>query len=102
MKKTLVNESLNEYRFEATNDEVAQRVWECLSSTNPELRPKDVHRAKYSREFVAEYHRSDGEDVKISVGIPNLKRYLGAYILAFVDGGLWFNRRLKRNEKKLR
>ena len=99
MRITPIDEQRNEYRFDLTDEEACKRVYECLSITNPELKEGDVRRSKFSREFVAEYHRSDGEDVRISVGIPNLKRYFGAFIFSFADNGVWFHRQLKRKTK---
>lgn len=100
MRKILINESRNEYRFELTNEEACRRIYQCLSTTNPELSESDVKRSEYSREFVARYRRSDGEDVRISVGIPNLKRYFGAFVLCFTDDGIWFNRQMKYGKAK--
>lgn len=100
MKKTLIDKSRNEYRFELTDEEACSRIHQCLSTTNPELRKNDVKRSKYSREFMAEYRRSDGTDVRISVGIPNLKRYFGAFVLCFTDDGIWFNRQMKYAKPK--
>ena len=100
MKRTLIDEARNEYRFELTNDEACKRIYQCLSTTNPELKETDVKRSRYSREFVAKYHRSDGEDVSVSVGISNLKRYFGAFVLCFTDDGIWFNRQMKYNKLK--
>lgn len=100
MKITLINKERNEYRFELTNEEACKRIYQCLSTTNPELKETDVERSKYSREFKARYRRSDGEDVSVSVGIPNLKRYFGAFVLCFTDDGIWFNRQMKYNKPK--
>lgn len=99
MTKELVNKERNEYRFVITNKEAVRRIHECLVKTNPELKESDIYRSKYSREFKASYHRSDGEDVSISVGIPNLKRYFGAFILGFEENGLNFIRRVPKKSK---
>ena len=83
------------YAFRLTDCEVCRRLWECLSTTNPEL-PRDcVRRAEHGRAYVAEFARSDGETVRIHVDVRNLKRYFGAFILAFEDGGIRFRRRMK-------
>lgn len=100
MKRTLINEARNEYRFELTDKEACKRIYQCISTTNPELKETDIRRSKYSREFEARYHRSDGEDVRISIGIPNLKRYFGAFVLCFTDDGIWFNRQMKYSKDK--
>ena len=96
MTKELLDRNRNEYRFKLTDKEVIRRIYECLSKTNPELRESDIYRSMYAREYKAKYHRSDGEDVSISVGISNLKRYFGAFILAFEENGLSFIRRVPR------
>ena len=101
MKRTLIDKARNECRFELTDEEACRRIYECLSTTNPELKERDVKRSRYAREFVARYRRSDGEDVRISVDIANLKRYFGAFVVCFADDGIWFDRQMKfkRNQK---
>lgn len=100
MKRFLLDKGRNEYRFELTDAEACKRVYECLSTTNPELKETDVKRSKYSREFVARYRRSDGADVCIAVGISNLKRYFGAFVVCFTKDGIWFNRQMKYNRTR--
>ena len=96
MTKELVDEDRNEYRFKISDKEAARRIYECLAKANPELKESDIYRPRCSREFKACYRRSDGEYVSISVGIPNLKRYFGAFILAFEENGLSFVRRISK------
>ena len=100
MTRTLLDKSRNEWQFDITDAEACKRIYQCLSITNPELKERDVFRDKYAREYKAKYRRSDGQDVSICVGISNLKRYFGAFILSFTETGLRFQRQLKSNDKK--
>lgn len=99
MTKTLINKDRNEYRFEISNEEACKHIFKCIFPTNPELKESDIKRSKFSREFEAHYHRSDGENVSIYVGISNLKRYFGAFILSFTKEGLSFVRQMKWAKK---
>lgn len=98
MKKTLLDGSLNEYRFDLTDNEVCHRIYECLKPTNKELEEKDIFRNKYAREYNAVFFRPTGEEVNVSIGIGNLKRFFGAWVLAFKEDGIWFNRTLKKSK----
>lgn len=100
MTKEVFNGARHDYTFRIPDKEAIRRIYECLVKTNPELRERDIYRSKYSREYEASYLRSDGEKVRISVGIPNLKRYFGAFILAFEENGIRIVRRLKKKPKK--
>lgn len=102
MKKNIIctkNENYKFFQFELSDEEVCKRIYECLSPSNPELKVGDICRGQYSREYVAKFRRSDGEEVHISVGVGNLKRYFGALVLGFKDGGIWIKRRSKNNSK---
>lgn len=96
MKMTLVNAERNEYRFEMTNDEASNRIYDCLSKTNPELLPQHIHRSPTAREFIIEYVRSDGMEVKAKLCVSNLKKCFGSRIIKLMPDGLWFIRRLSK------
>lgn len=97
MKKELLDGTIDEYRFDLSFDEVRNRICNCLVQTNKDIRIKDIYKDKNAREFKALFVRKDGEEVNVSVGVPNLKRYFGAFILGVKDdGGIWFHRRLKK------
>ena len=93
MTKEMVNIKWHEYRFNLTDEEAIRHIHRCLSATNPELKVGDISRARYAKEYRAKYRRSDGEEVSISVGIGNLKRYFGSMILGFDEHGIHFYRR---------
>lgn len=86
------------YRFDMTEAEAIRRICDCLSKTNPDIRPQNIRRSLNSKEFKVEYvRRSDGSTVRASLGIPNLKRIFGTRIIALTDDGLWFIRKLSKN-----
>ena len=95
MKLSLRNAKKNIYRIELTDEEARHRVFECLRTTNPELSESDLKRDMKSKSYVASYRRSDGEMVRISVGISNLKRYFGAFVLGFTEDGIAMERPLR-------
>ena len=105
MTKKLVNADWNEYLFSLSDAEVVHVLYGRLSKSNPELKESDIVRDKYAREYRAIFQRSDGEDVRISIDLTNLKRYFGAFFLGFDDAGIHFYRRMsgyRRPDRKSR
>ena len=85
-------------RYTVTDAEAIRRIHECLVKTNPELKESDIYAWPPAHEYRAEYHRSDGEEVRMSIGIANLKRYFGALSLGFTNDGIRFTRNVKRKK----
>lgn len=91
----LIDASRNEWSFRLTDKEVRKALFRRLSFMNPELMLRDIRRSRTAREYKVRYCR-EGKDVRMAIGVDNLKRLFGAFILGFETGGIRFRRRLRK------